>query len=148
MDIYPSYWDKMSEILKQKEVISIDKVKNEIYSHEDDLTSWCKSNISDSFWVSTSNIITEYAEIQNWAQEKNYNNRALIDFADSKNADPFLVAFALNQKRNEKVNVSIVTREVSAPESKRSVKIPDVCAEFGIPFIDNNDFFRAINVSF
>ncbi len=148
MDIYPSYWDKMSEILKLKNVVSIDKVKDEIYNHEDTLTKWCKTYIPKSFWSSSANSIIEYAEIQNWAQNKNYNERALLEFANSKNADPFLIAYAINKKRIEKISVTIVTLEVSAPESKKSVKIPDVCIDFNLRFINNNDFFREIKASF
>lgn len=148
MDIYPSYWDKMTDLLRLENIISIDKVKEEIYAHNDSLTDWCKLNIPKSFWNSSVNSISEYAEIQNWAQNKNYNERALIEFADSKNADPFLIAYALNKKRNENLDISIVTLEVSAPESKRSVKITDVCIEFKIRYINNNDFFREIKASF
>lgn len=148
MDIYPSYWDKMSALLKLENITSIDKVKNEIYTHEDDLTNWCKLNTEKLFWASSINCIAEYAEIQNWAQNKKYNERALIEFADSKNADPFLIAYALNKKRNENIEAVIVTLEVSAPESKKSIKIPDICLDFDIRFINNNDFFREIKASF
>lgn len=147
MDIHPSYWEKISQILKRKDVISIDKVKDEIYKHEDLLTNWCKINIDKSFWFSSANSIIEYAEIQNWAQSKNYNQRALSEFADSKNADPFLVAFALNKKKENK-EVTIVTLEISSPDSIKIVKLPDVCIEFEIRYININDFFREINVSF
>lgn len=148
MDIYPSYWDKFVDLLNQTNLTSIDKVKAEIFSHNDTLTDWCKSNISKSFWSSTEDCITEYAEIQNWAQNQGYNQRALADFADSGNADPFLIAFALNKKRVHSLEVSIVTLEVSAPESKKSIKIPDVCQVFDIRFINNNDLFREIKASF
>ncbi|WP_242203436.1 DUF4411 family protein [Aestuariivivens insulae] len=148
MDIYPSYWDKMADLLRFENVISIDKVKDEIYRHQDGLTNWCKLNTQKSFWALSVNCMVEYAEIQNWAQNKDYNERALIEFADSKNADAFLVAYALNKKRVEDVEVSIVTLEVSAPESKRAIKIPDICLDFDIRFINNNDFFREIKASF
>jgi len=148
IDIHPTYWSKISDILKREDVTSIDKVKDEIYNHKDDLTDWCKTNISQSFWASTINSISEYADIQNWAQSKKYNQRALSDFAESKNADPFLVAFALNTLKNNNSKVTIVTLELSRPDSIKSIKIPDVCIAFNIPFINLNDFFRKINVSF
>ncbi len=147
-DIHPTFWGKMSEILNRNDVISIDKVKAEIYDHKDALTEWCKSNTNSSFWASTNHSILEYAEIQNWAQSKDYNDRALADFANSKNADSFLVAFALNTKKEDKKDVTIVTLEVSNPDSKKNVKLPDVCIEFEIRYININDFFREINVQF
>lgn len=149
IDIHPTYWNKMSEILEREDVISIDKVKNEIYKHQDTLYDWCVSNIEENdFWLSSANAINEYAEIQNWAQNERYNQRALSQFADSKNADPFLVAFALNKKRIEEIDVTIVTLEVSDPNIIREVKLPNVCLQFDIRYIDNNDFFREINISF
>lgn len=146
-DIHPTFWEKMSLILNRDKIESIDKVKSEIYSHEDDLTNWCKSNLPNEFWNSSTHSITEYAEIQNWAQTKDYNDRALADFANHTNADPFLASFALHEKRNSK-EVTIVTQEISSPESKRVIKLPDVCIEFGIRYIDLNDFFREINAKF
>jgi len=146
-DIHPTFWEKMSSILNRDNIESIDKVKSEIYNHEDDLTNWCKSNIYNEFWNSSTNSIAEYAEIQNWAQTKDYNDRALADFANHTNADPFLASFALQAKRNSQ-NITIVTLEISSPDSKRIIKLPDVCIEFGIRYIDLNDFFREINAKF
>jgi hypothetical protein len=146
-DIHPTFWEKMSSILNKDDIASIDKVKYEIYNHEDDLTNWCKSNIPNNFWNSTANSINEYAEIQNWAQSRDYNERALADFADYKNADPFLVSFALHAKRSGK-DITIVTQEISSPESKRTVKLPDVCIEFEIQYKNINNFFREINARF
>lgn len=146
-DIHPTFWDKMSIILNRDDVISIDKVKSEIYNHEDELTEWCKENIPNGFWNSSTISILEYAEIQNWAPTKNYNERALADFARHTNADPFLVAYALHKKRND-VDITIVTQEVSSPASQRVIKLPDVCIDFEIRYLDINDFFREINVRF
>ncbi|WP_452225548.1 DUF4411 family protein [Lacinutrix chionoecetis] len=148
IDIHPTYWSKISDILKRQYVISIDKVKDEIYNHEDNLTDWCKINIPRNFWASTANSISEYAVIQNWAQSKKYNERALSEFAESKNADPFLVAFAKKTMMNNDFDVTIVTLELSRPDSIKSIKIPDVCIAFNIRYININDFFREIKVSF
>ena len=148
IDIHPTYWNRMSEILDRQDVISIDKVKNEIYNHKDVLCNWCMQNVDANFWIPSVHVMNEYAEIQNWAQSKRYNERGLAEFADSKNADPFIVAYALYKKRVEGTDVTIVTLEVSDLNIIRSVKIPDVCIDFGIRYIDNNDFFREINVSF
>ena len=138
----------MSEILERKDVISIDKVKNEIYRHKDVLFEWCEANVKDNFWQKSDIAISEYSEIQNWAQTQNYNQRALSEFADSENADPFILAYALNKLREDKIKISIVTLEVSDPNIIRAVKLPDVCLNFGIRYIDNNDFFREINAIF
>ena len=147
LDIHPTYWAKMKEILERDDVFSIDKVKDEIYYYEDDLFTWCKENIDQNFWLKTSHALPEYAELQNWVQTRNYNETALIEFADIKNADPFILAYSLNTIRKNQ-NITIVTLEVSSPDSKKKVKLPDVCIHFGVRFINNNEFFREISITF
>ena len=146
LDIHPTYWAKMKEILDRDDVFSIDKVKDEIYYYEDDLLNWCKENIDSSFWKKTLYALSEYAELQNWVQTRSYKDPALIEFADVKNADPFILAHSLNAIRKNQ-NITIVI-EVSNPDSKKRVKLPDVCINFGIRFINNNEFFREIGITF
>lgn len=147
LDIHPTYWAKMKEILNRDDVFSVDKVKDEIYYYEDELLNWCKENINNNFWKKTSHILSEYAELQNWVQTRNYYDTALIEFADVKNADPFILAYSLNTIRKSQ-DITIVTLEVSNPDSKKRVKLPDICINFGIRFINNNEFFREIGVTF
>jgi hypothetical protein len=148
IDLHPTYWSKLKLILERDDVISIDKVKAELFYLEDELAHWCKVNIPKRFWKLSNACLAEYAEIQNWAQNKHYNQRALLQFADSKNADPFLVAYAKYFKSLDNSEITLVTQEVSNPESKRNIKLPDVCICFGIRYIKINDFFREINASF
>ncbi|MAC32247.1 MAG: DNA-binding protein [Haliea sp.] len=56
--------------------------------------------------------------------------------------DPFLVSYALFQPGHR----TIVTTEVSKPKQQRANrKIPDICATFGIPSINNFQLIRARN---
>lgn len=100
LDFHPTFWSKMKLILERDDVFSIDKVKDEIYYQDDELSNWCKLNITRKFWKSTNSSLEQYADIQNWAQNQNYNERALLQFAELNNADPFLLAFAVNYKIN------------------------------------------------
>lgn len=57
--------------------------------------------------------------------------------------DPFLVAAALGGP--DRV---VVTREVSGPSKKRANrKLPDVCAQFNVPVINDFALYRALNFS-
>lgn len=57
--------------------------------------------------------------------------------------DPFLVAAALGGP--DRV---VVTREVSGPSKKRANrKLPDVCAQFGVPVINDFALYRALKFS-
>jgi len=57
--------------------------------------------------------------------------------------DPFLVAAALGGP--DRV---VVTREVSGPSKKRANrKLPDICAQFSVPVINDFALYRALNFS-
>jgi hypothetical protein len=147
LDIHPSFWEELKHIFHRKDICSIDKVKDELFYYEDDLKIWCQNNIEKAFWRNSAQSIIQYAELQNWVSTRHYLPTAINDFADAQNADPFLISFALFQKQIN-VDVTIVTHEVSAPESKKSIKIPDVCLNYNIPCIDINMLFRTLKISF
>lgn len=42
----------------------------------------------------------------------------------------------------------IVTEEVSQPDSKKEIKIPEVCHEFRLDYMNTIDFLRKLNVQF
>lgn len=56
--------------------------------------------------------------------------------------DPFLIGYALA----DPTNVTIVTKEVSAPSKQRANKrVPDVCKSFRIRCINDFEFYRELN---
>lgn len=148
IDIHPSFWRDLIQVFEREDVNSIVKVKKELEYYEDDLKMWVQENIGSSFWKRTDLAISQYALIQNWASDQHYNSNAIADFAEGTNADPFLIAYCLFLKQEKDIESTIVTLEVSAPDSKRNIKIPDVCNAFGVRHINNNEFFREINVVF
>lgn len=148
MDIHPSFWNQLEKILQRDDVFSIDKIKDELEYFEDDLKVWIKSNINKSFWQKTDVAIEKYADIQNWAHAQNYYPITLKDFANSSKADPFLIAYSIYLREKKSIQSTIVTLETSSPDSKKIIKIPDVCIAFGIEYVDNNEFFRQIGATF
>lgn len=56
--------------------------------------------------------------------------------------DPFLVAVAAD------LGDVVVTLEVSQPQSKRSIKIPDVCKYLGVPYENTFDMMRKLDAKF
>lgn len=59
----------------------------------------------------------------------------------AEEADAFLVAFA------KKYPLTVVTNEVSAPDSKGNVKLPDACQAFGVRSILPVQLFRELGVT-
>lgn len=124
IDVFPSFWEKIASIATAGQIGSIDKVKQELYRNEDALRSWCEQNLSENFFQDSTTAMLEYAQLVTWAYSKlnnPYTQSALDIFMDSNEADAFLVAFA------KKHDQTLVTNEVSAPDSKRNIKLPDAC---------------------
>jgi len=129
-------------------VISIDKVRDEIYKNNDPLTDWCKGNLPEDFFESTatSDVMAKYREIVSWAHSKSthYQQTAIDDFMRVENADAFLVSYALTDPEN----LRLVTYETSRPDMKRAIKIPEPCDEKGVSFMTPLNMLRELGESF
>lgn len=147
-DIFPIFWKNIAEMAKKKKIISIDKVRNEIYwgnseKEQDILTLWCKNNLPDSFFAKSEESIFEYNKVIKWAVSKSnfYKTSAINEFLENEVADAWLISYAI------KHNCCIVTHEVSST-SKKKIKIPDVCNDFDIEHINTIELLRQLNLTF
>ncbi len=139
MDVFLSFWEKIKAMAIAGQVGSIDKVKNELFRNEDALKYWCEQNLSDDFFQGSTPAMAEYAHIVNWAYSKHdnpYSQSALDIFMDADEADAFLAAFA------KKHGLVLVTNEVSAPDSRRNVKLPDACNAINVRWVSPVQMFR------
>jgi len=139
-DIAPSYWQTLIDHAKNKQVLSIDRVKDELDRGRDDLDGWANDSFQE-FFVSTSSedVIVAYREVMAWSQgQAQFTDAAKAEFAGV--ADGWLVAYALAK------GCIVVTHEQFNPTIRRRVKIPNVCQVFGIPFIDTFQMMRALGV--
>ena len=146
IDIALSYWEKIKKFADTEIICSIDKVKAEIYDKNDILEKWCTTNLPKDFFKNSETAINSYKKVVTWAYSKNnhYLPKAIEEFLNSKEADAFLIAYALEDIK-ERV---IVTQEVSKPNTKNKIKIPDVCLNFQIRTINTLGLFRELNESF
>ena len=120
-------------------------IKNEILPSGDELSQWCISQLPNDFFIDTSPFIREYsAVIRNVASLNKYTPNAISEFSDSNIADAFLVASALSL--NVADDYVLVTEEVSDPQRKKRVKIPDVCPLFNVRWINTIGMFKELNI--
>lgn len=147
MDVVQSFWKKIKELADQEKFISIDKVRDEIFRNDDELTVWVKQNLDYSFFKSTRNleILVKYGEISKWAvsQLNQYNRKAIDVFLEYERADAWLVAFGSMHQ-----DVKIVTQEVSSPGSRSKIKLPDACKAFEVPYVNALEMFRELKARF
>lgn len=50
MDVFPSFWEKVAAMATAGQIGSLDKVKKEIFEHEDALKIWCGQNLPNDFF--------------------------------------------------------------------------------------------------
>ena len=146
LDIATGFWNKVKMLADSGTIFSIDKVRNELYTKNDELENWCKTNLPGNFFKNSSEKIKEYAQITTWAVSKadHYLSNALSEFLDADEADAFIVAYALSDKDH----ITIVTQEVSQPNRKNRIKIPEPCTEFDIQYLNTIEMFRQLGETF
>jgi hypothetical protein len=128
-DICPGFWKSVIHHHRAGKIFSIDRVRSELLAGRktEDLAQWVLRDVPAAFFLEVDNdgVTAAYTEIMLWAQRHpRYLDHAKAKFATG--ADGWLVAYA-------KVHGAIVvTNERGAPESKSEIKLPDVCAQFGV----------------
>jgi hypothetical protein len=144
LDVVPSFWLKIKELATKNIIESIDKVKDELYQNNDDLSVWCKANLLGDFFKPTDAIINEYIAVTRWANSRSdhFTIAALNEFLDAAEADAWLIAFSLANGNQ------IVTHETSDPQSKKRIKIPDACIPHGISCVNTIEMLRLLGEQF
>lgn len=147
LDVVQSFWLKVKNLSQNGTIVSIDKVKKEIYgnsSHEDELKLWCDSNLPNHFFINTDSALQNYIAIVNWtnSMSHHFTPNAIQEFLETDLADSWLVAFAMSN------DWTIVTYEKSQPDRKNKIKIPEVCNQFNVRYINTIEMFRELNESF
>ena len=145
-DVATSYWNKVKQLAQEGKIISIDKVQDELYDKNDELEAWCRANLPNDFFKDTSTIMNEYQQVIAWASTRmnHYLQKAFNEFLDADEADAFIVAYALVNP-SERI---IVTQEVSEPQRKNKIKIPEPCNALHIRYIRSMELFRELGQTF
>lgn len=146
LDVAISFWSKVCQLALEGKIISIDKVKDELYDKNDALEAWCIANLPEDFFKNTADIMSVYTHVVGWAMSKSeqYRPAALNEFLDANEADAFIVAFALYDTTNR----IIVTHEVAAPNAMKRIKIPDACDALNVEYVNTMEMFRRLGESF
>lgn len=146
IDVAAGFWNKVRQLAEEDKIISIDKVKKELYDKNDALEEWCRNNLPEDFFKDTSVVMAAYGQVTAWAMSRSghYLPNALNEFLDADEADAFLVAYCLT----DPVNIFVVTQEVSEPSRKNKVKIPDVCIALNVPYVNTIQMFRQLRETF
>jgi hypothetical protein len=146
IDVAAGFWNKVRQLAEEGRIISIDKVKKELYDKNDALEEWCRNNLPEDFFKDTSVVMAAYAQVTAWAMSKSghYLPNALNKFLDAEEADAFIVAYCLADPANR----FVVTQEVSDPNQKNRIKIPDACSALNVSYVNTIKMFRQLGETF
>jgi hypothetical protein len=142
IDLFPVFWEWLTQQNLNDNIKSIDQVYNEIKNQKDELSEWCKSLDNKKWFLSVSDDETQehFRIIANWIMSQNFKDSAKQIFLSV--ADPWLIAKAMS------CDLTIVTQEKSAPQSKSKIYIPDVCNFFSVPYTNTIGMIRNLGGKF
>lgn len=144
-DIAPPFWNFLISQVGSNQIVSIDRVSDEILKGNDELAEWTKNKFSNAFKNTKNNldIIDSYSRLMKWANEQTqYSDAAKDEFARAENADPWIIAYAIVN------NCIVVSQEVLKREIKRKIPIPNVCEDFQVKYIDTFTLLRELSFKF
>jgi predicted nuclease of predicted toxin-antitoxin system len=142
---FPSFWDLIVSEHSDDKLFSIDKVQSELLAINDDLADWLKNTLPKNFFRSSNDqeATDQYQILAPWVYSlTRLSEPAKIQFLDTDNADAFLVAYARAH------DLILVTQELPAPNSQNIIKIPDVCDEFDVEWMNTFDWLEELDVQF
>jgi hypothetical protein len=144
-DICPGFWKSVVHHHREGRVFSVDRVRSELLAghRTEDLVQWVRDQVPEGFFVPVDidEVVRAYTDIMMWVQRHpSYFALAKAKFATG--ADGWLVAYA------QVHGATVVTNEQSAPESRREIKLPDVCDQFKVDHKNTFDMLRELNVCF
>ena len=140
-DLCPGFWQSIEHYGAQGILASIDRVWDEL-QEGDPMNQWKSETAKHLFLpTDTADVVAAYGEVIRWAQQQTrFTDAARASFAGG--VDAWLIACAKAK------GLTMVTQEQPAPNSKSSVKIPDVCKAFGIMYRNTFDMLRELHISY
>ena len=132
-DFCPAFWNWLIEQNRNDKVASIEKVADELYAGDDELTDWAKERRANFFVAPDAAVANALTKVSSWAQGAGYTSAAVATFLQV--ADYWLVAHALAH------DCTVVTHEVPA-DSTHKIKIPNVCIGMRLRFMSPYEMLR------
>ncbi len=139
-DIVPAFWDWIDANVQQGNLITSSEVYKEIVEGADELADWFKERRKSKLFIAHTIEVQEiYQDIIDYVTS-NYEFAYYQLFLEK--ADPWVIALA---KYDEAI---VVTLEVLVAPNSKQVKIPNICRQFGLKFINTYQMLRELNARF
>jgi hypothetical protein len=138
-DFCPGFWDRVDRAHAAGTVFSVDSVKIELLSGNDDLTTWAQQRPRAFFVLPDAATVPSLRATSTWATGAGYEPAAVTTFL--QNADYYLVGQAHAGQH------VVVTHEVVSSSPKR-IKIPDACLALGVRYANPFQMLRQEHARF
>ena len=137
--ICPDYWEVLNDLGKNGSVFVCEEIAKEIHGTEDDLSNWLKQS-AIAVRKTDGNVTDCWKRIVDSHNDHQY----LVAAAKGRSlGDPWVVSHALD------AGAIVVTKEQFTPNYKQTkIKIPNVCENMGIRWMDDFKFAEAIGLEF
>ena len=134
----PAFWEWLVLANADKKVFSNQRIKAEIKDGEDELSEWA-DGLDNGFFLALPDMEDALKMVTQWVMEQDYKPPAVNTFFSK--ADYFLIAHALSD------GFEVVTHE-KIDNSKKKVKIPQVCQGLNIRWTSTYDMLQRENARF
>jgi len=132
-DFCPAFWDWILLESGRGNVLSVEKVGDELQAGSDELTTWAAARGQRFFLAPDPPMLASLPKVSAWVTSNGYEAAAANIFFQV--ADYYLVAFALAHGH------IVVTHELPAA-TPRKVKIPNACIGLGIKCVTPFEMLR------
>lgn len=141
MKFCPGFWDWLDSSAQHGKLCSISMVYKELADFGDELSDWVKKRQDHFEGIDDSDTQSVFGTIAQHVMDlKLPPDTEKIRFLDG--ADPWLIAKALTTGK------TVVTHEVIAPDNSRKIKIPNICKDFGVNYINSFDLLDTLQARF
>jgi hypothetical protein len=137
-DFCPAFWDWLDEQSEAGNLVSIEKVLDELKAGDDDLSTWAAAR-SSTFVQPDAPVAESLQAVSRWAASAHYDPAAVSTFL--QDADYYLVAHAHAHE------LTVITHEVPANSIKK-IKIPNACIDLGIKCMNPYEMLRVERARF
>lgn len=141
-EILPSFWCTLLDSFENHKIATIDMVEEEVTRGSGFLTDWFKNNVSGRFVLNSMEdveVLKQYRVVlktvrQNTQYAPEQKNRFF------SGADPWLIATA------KVYDYVVVTLEVLVGNNSKKVKIPNICEQFGVKYVDLREMMKSLGM--
>jgi hypothetical protein len=142
LDIMPVFWETIKQQAARSMIVSIREVHRELLAGKDELSAWAKTQAGwflDNSDAATINALDLVGKAVG-TRTPSYKSVAKTKFMGG--ADPWVVAYCKAHRH------TLVTEEAAAPDSLKTVKIPDIAKVLDVPVMNLNSMLRELGIIF